>query len=243
MKKLIAILAVMIVIAGVAFAANSSEAQTADGTAQIKVKAAVPEAIPQFQLAVKANDAAVSAVVYDNVEMGSWSTGENPTLSAGAVNAASTDLTADSVKKLTGNGGETAADVTVQFVINQVAKANLKANYKITVSATNLFLTKYSNGTTPEATYTHKSTEQFEVDDDTPDVTASETIKTDNIDAITFTGTTGNTLYLQYTGNAQVDATTTNVVELGSFDVKWKKNTTAVAGDYEATVQIVVESV
>ena len=245
MKKLIAILVVMIAIVGAVFATNSNDAKTADGTAQIKVQATVTEAVPQFQLAVKTGDTAVGTIAKDAVEYGSWTTGENPTLNAGAVDAATTKLTTTSINKLTGNGGETAADVTVQFVINQVAKANLKANYKITVTATNLKLTKYSDGTVPANNYAHKSTEQFVVDDGTPTVTASSTVKIDNIDAITFDGTTGtdNILKLQYTGNAQVDASTASAVELGHFDVKWQKNETAVAGDYEATVEIVVESV
>ena len=246
MKKLITILTIMIVLVGAVFAVtnNSNDAQTADGTAQIEITAKVTEQIPQFQLAIASAEADVSdATVSDDVEFGSWSNATPSVLSAGTINAESSALTADAVKALTGNG-VTAADVTVSFVINQIAKANLKANYKITVTAGNLNLVEYSDGTAvPTTNYTLKSTEYFEVDDDTPTVTASNTVVVDSINAITFTNTTGtdNVLHLQYTGNAQVDGSST-AVQLGSFNVKWKKNETAVAGDYKATVQIVVLS-
>ena len=245
MKKLIAILVVMIVLVGAVFAdtANTAEAQRANGKAQIIVNATVTELIPQFQLAIKSDEADVSPIKADNVELGTVS---NNAVSQGAVNAEQTTMAAASVNTLTGKD-TTAANVTVSFVINQVAKANLKANYSITVKASNLNLIEYSDKTAvPSTGYTLKPTEYFEVLDDTPEVTPANTtaIQVSDIDAIKFAGTSANVLQLQYTGNVQVDANKTDkILKLGSFDVTWKPNETAVAGEYQATVEIEVKSV
>ena len=240
MKKLITILTIMIVLVGAVFAANTPEAERANGTAQIDVTAKIPESVPQFQLAVKSGDIASES---DDVALGtvtSSGSGENITYTTTAASLTSVKaaLTDDAITEL----GKASSSVTIGFAINQIADANLKAAYEITVVATDLLLKKYSDGTAFSGTQT--STQKFPLEATAntkmgaaPTVTAtSASVQT----GLTLTAA-ANKLSVGYTGAAKI-AATDPILELGTFSVKWMSNATAVAGDYEANVTITVTS-
>ena len=244
MKKLIAILTIAIVLVGAVFAANSPDAKTANGSTEIVVTAKIKEDIPQFQLAIKSGNietpkaAAIAAGTVGD---------DGTTVTAANMTSTKAALTDDAITALgTANGS-----VTIGFAINQIAPANLKASYTITVTATDLLLKKHSDGTVISSGQT--STQKFLVDNTentttgaTPAVTANSTAVS-GLKKTAGTGTNAHKLTVEYEGTAKVDAgdgATGNaaVVELGTFSVKWLANTTAVAGDYEAEVKIEVTS-
>ena len=248
MKKVITILAILVVLVGAVFAAdptNSNDARTADGTATMTVKALVTEAIPQFRLMVSANqpatDASATIGYGEYAEIKDEQTGEvtgyDYTKLTSDKATAETALTKTAVNTLTGNGGATAANVKVKFDIDQVAKANLKAVYEITVEATRLELKSYLDGAAAPASGALTDKQYFAVADSTPDVAAGA-----GATGITLANS-GNKLTVTYLGTQQVNADdSTNAVKLGNFQVEWVKNEAAVAGNYEGTVVMTVAS-
>lgn len=224
MKKLIVVLAIAIVLVGAVFATtnNSTEAQVADGTAAIDVKCVILEAVPVFQLKI-ASPATVIGAAADAVDT-------------------DTTPTATLVSDLT------AGNVTVNFEINQIAKANLKAKYSITASASRLELTKFANDEDAPASLV--STQYFMILNSSSQEVASinpaisKDATTNALTGIGLVDTTG-ALEVEYDGQAQVgtDASADSPLTLGTFSVTWKQNSTAVAGEYHATVSIQVTSI
>lgn len=233
MKKLITVLAILVVLAGSVFAAdtNTIGAQRSYGEAEITIKALVPEDPPQFEIAIPTTEtdagAQTSAITLRTIT--------NGVISAQTTTTGKTsDLTAAAVTSLTGADANT---VVVSFDINQATRANLKAGYTITITATELKLKTFLDGKKfgdegVTATY-DAAKHSFAVSDSTPKVTAV----TGTIAGVTLgkVATDDNTLTADYSGAAPVAAQ-----KLGSFDVEWKGNINAVAGNYEATVNMEV---
>ena len=262
MKKLITVLAILVVLVGAVFAANSNEAKKAEGTAKININAKVPETIPQFSLAIGSaeGDASAASAV---VQKGQWVDDEtkpiyaienDPTsqrigyekkyeavtvYSAANGNIASSELSEAAVKALTGNGAA-AGDITVSFAISQVGKANLKGGYEISVTATDLDLVTFSDGTPRGTTALIPATQRFVVDGKTAETDTTMAPAVSSVAASVVDGralSDGAKLTVTYDGSAQVAE-----AEIGTFNVTWKSNTSAVAGDYQATVVMTVAS-
>lgn len=238
MKKLITILTIMIVLVGAVFAANTPEAQRANGTAAIDITAKVPEAVPQFQLIITSSSDVVGEANAD-INLGTVNQGQVTPGEAASDEAA---LSLASVKALTGNG-VAAADVEVAFAINQITNANLKAAYDITITATNMDIVKLSDGTefTSASQGFDPAKHRFTVDvTQNTTMGATPTITIGSAGASSTPGlgiaVSANVLTATYDGKNQVAATK----QLGTFSVKWNKNINAVAGDYKATVTMVV---
>jgi hypothetical protein len=224
MKKLITVLAILVVLVGAVFAANSEDAAAAAGTSKIQVSAKIKEAVPVFQLAT--NDS--TDLTADKTA--TKETAEKPT--ASVVETVARDTLA------------AGSDLTISFKLNQVAKANLKANYTIEVSADPLLLTTNSDGTPFSGT--QSDVQKFLCDTPAPAISAHADYKAsdaENAAVVLDLGvdtSASNKLTLEYTGKGQLNATTTAPVELGTFDVKWKGNANAVAGTYTADVTMLV---
>ncbi len=226
MKKLITVLAILVVLVGAVFAddTNTDDAKKAYGEAQIVVKAKIPEAVPMFEL--KTSD-----------EQSDVITGGDSTITAATVanHTATIATRATSDATLIGNAITTLSNtengsVSINFDIIQSTKANLKAKYKVEITATELKLKTFLDGKTlEESNVTYNAGKH------------SFTVETPVVSAVTTSpvGTTlapsGNVLNVTYSGANQVTAQ-----KLGQAAVKWNSNVDAVSGNYEATVLMAV---
>ena len=134
MKKLITILAIMTVLVGAAFAAPSAKAQEADGTALIDVIATILEESPRFELAVKTGATAVTG-------------GANANDGIDAVDPTDRTIDYTELSSTVAASLATGTEATVVFSINQIASARSNATYDLTVTASDLELIQYSDGT------------------------------------------------------------------------------------------------
>ena len=222
MKKLIAILTVMIVLVGSVFAVNQ------EGSAAINITATIDQELPTFQLNIKSDETATEG---------------KPAVSVGD-DAATTAFTSASVNSLKGG-----TDVEVHFEITQTHDARLGENsakhiYHFSVAATNLVL-QNAQGTGDAATQNDNT--RFEVVDGTPDINSLSTNATTASDITvrkdtqhgetTITTATVEAGTVTYKGGLVPTSTV-----LGNFIVGWHGNAGAAPGTYKATVTLTVTS-
>ena len=227
MKKFLACLLLLVIVAAGIFAdagykvTDPATATSPNGTAQINIITTIGHEWPKFQLATKSG--VVSNVVNNvNSTAGDYTEG---TLTD-ANNAALTEADTGSV--------------TVGFAINQISDSRTISNYTLTVAATNLVLVKAAGAADKTAwetaVATTDNTAKFDVVAAAPTVTADGTI------ANVAPTASGAVLTTHYNGK-KVKAGASDVLELGTFDVSWTKNSNAQAGDYEAHITLTVASV
>lgn len=212
MKKLITILAILIVLVGAVFAANT--------TADIRVSTEIGEVAPGFKLAFKA--------LTENSNTATYQTGYT---SAESV-AAESNPTKGQIVITTNDMLSKDADIT--FAVKQtVAKARKIANYTLSVATTDLKLYAVPNPTTG-ADETPSSAQiaasKFALSGD-----AAATITgVDNATYYTH-GNPGTTVTFNFNGTP-VPADT----EIATFNYKWNKNADAIPGKYQADVVLTI---
>ena len=223
MKKLITILAIMIVLVGAVFASDpgykptdtpASTKSTGDGDAVINVTATIGSEWPKFQLATKTGAAVVPSAVGGD---------EDAALSSANVSALTE---ADS------------GSVTVTFGINQISDSRTTDNYTLTVTATNLVLVQPLGGEAiawNTAVATEDVTERFVTTTPAPQISKK------SVDNITMNDSVAGTLKLDYNGK-KIKAGTASALELATFDVSWTKNSSAQAGDYKSVITLHVQA-
>ena len=210
MKKLIAILMVLAIVAGFAFAAVNGA--TSNGTAVIDVKATIAESHPTFQLFAKT---ITTQDTGDNGDILTSSVAAEPT--HGKVTIATDHLLTQ--------------DAVIVFAIQQNNSSRSTANYTLGVAATNLTLDNYAS----VGASTLEADEQFTVAISNLSVATDYT--STSTKGIKITADTAS-FAADYDGKV-VDGST-NAVELATFKATWTKNPTAVAGNYSATVTLTI---
>lgn len=216
MKKVLTVLAIMIIALGCVFAETPAKGD-ADGTAQINVKVVIGNEFPRFQLATKTG-------------------AEVQTRAVGATGEVPVALMTDTERRnLSTEGGK----ATVVFAINQTADAHCLDKYKLSVAASDLVLVKSLDGTTVA---TERTIEAGIADTEVGSETnyrftvASTTHAATSVTHIDNEGTDANKIYVQYDG-----VVVKETVEVGTVTVKWNANLDAIAGDYKAKVVLTVE--
>ena len=140
-------------------------------------------------------------------------------------------------------GLASGTSATVTFSINQISAARSNAVYDMTLTATDLLLTKYSNGTAAPATLADN--EKFTASTKTLAVgSAGASIKgavLTNVEMATVSAN-DSTDVLTVTYKGVVGATTQAPKELGTYAVTWAGNADAVSGTYVATIKLNVEA-
>lgn len=202
MKKVFATLAIMMVLVSAVFATLGDGS---NGSATIDIKTKVNGAFPTFKLYAE-------------------SANTNPANASSAVAATPTAGVLSTADDYLVNNA-----LTVNFKIQQNNLSKTKAKYRLTVTATNLYLVKDENGA--DVAQSEDADHKFTVNSATPAVTAK------TVTGITLSAST-NVLTAQYTGK-KVDGLST-AVDLGTFSCTWAKNADALPGDYEATVTLTV---
>ena len=227
MKKLITILAIMIVLVGAVFATPSAKSQEANGNAYIDILATILEEAPRFELKVKSGATAVTTTGY----------GTNDTIDAVDPSDTTIDyseLSAADAAALA-NGSSTA---TVKFSINQIQSARTNANYKLTLTVGDLNLIEYSNGSTPTGALDEN--EVFTVKSTSLVVgSAGASIKGAVLTTVEMASVSASGLELtvDYHGVVAANATD-NKKELGELTVEWNHNADAVSGKYQAAITL-----
>ena len=213
MKKLITILTIMIVFAGMVFAVDG---------AYIDVTATIAEHVPTIKLAITS---ATSVVAF-----------AEDTVAADIAHAGPAALHADTVNNLT-----SGTEQTVSFKIYQYDYARLSVNgtnnhiYNYTVSATDLIL-QVNDADVVGPTGAQK----FNCSTKTPTVNALQTGATASANYTNNGNTTATavggagSLTVTYKGYVPADAI------LGEFDISWDGNTSAEAGTYKSTITMTV---
>ncbi len=217
MKKVFAILLVLALVAGFVFADDV----TGDGVAQIKVKAAIGELEPMFQLEATSGD--IDAVKTDN--------GSNPTDYAYAV--------LNSVKATALSKSDTAT-ASVLFTIYQISDAKMaKKGYTLAIDATNLILVDSASDlglTETEYAALTDANKNFTV-------TQAAIVKNDNYSGANGTATitkeSDSSVKVIYKGGLKADAGTGRA-PMGTVTCTWTGNRQAFVGNYEATITLTI---
>lgn len=241
MKKLIAILTIMVVLAGVVFAADQ-------GNTSLIVKANIAEVIPTFGL--KATG--------DNVSSLTQAQYANANAETAAIEAQTGYATITDPSDLLSESGT----VSVSFAIMQISDASTTKTFYLSVQATDLvwvkdtILNTNKNGgpgaiSTATTFSSIASSEKFQVASGTAGVVVPTVAKgadaatafdaTHHIKA-TANGTTATTLDVQYDGVKVSAYGADNNKEIGTFSVTWNATPDAKPGDYEACVKLTVTS-
>ena len=217
MKKLIAILMVLAIVAGFAFA----DAPAVNDKAQLTVNTEIKVQYPNYSLQ------ATSWVA------GETGTGANASLGAAAAVAATPGTSTVRI----GDDVLLTTDTTVQFTITQTTLSRIKGVYTLGVSATPLEITKVTkpDGSKADATADEKAANVFAVSA-APTITlgASGTAPTNT----SMNNTTAGSLAITYNGKkvAQNDV-------IGKFNYTWTADENNAAGDYQATVTLTITSI
>ena len=237
MKKVITILAVMIVLIGAVFAANSS----------LIVKASIAEVAPTFGLEAKGTNVS-------DLTMARYANADAQTAAITAQTGYATITDASALTQANGT-------VAVQFAIKQISDSSTTRGYHLSAKATNLVRVKDPatqnavNGGTGAIGMSSvfsgegaiDANDMFPVATGTngiavPPITAGEKsavadYATNHVKG-TANATTSTTLDLTYDG-VKINAYATNI-EVGQFTVTWNANPTARPGDYEACIELTV---
>ncbi len=215
MKKLITILAIMIVLVGAVFAADDPTPTT--GTSEshvITVNTHVAQILPVFNFKTANIDGTNKTAKFDT------STATNP------------DFAAEDTTKIYGENNQdiSQADISQTFTILSMKKANYVGSFKLTVSATQ-FKTSHTDQATSQVVVDHETTGAI-----TYTYPTSVATKEDGRLVVTPTAaTTEDPAYLTAVFNGRQD---TESLELASVTVKWARDVDAIPGDYKADVTL-----
>lgn len=215
MKKLIAILTVMIVLVCSVFA---------DIQTSLDLHIMLTAQVPSFRLSITSDTDVTSAAYLD-----SSNSGTSP----------SSALSSGSLETLLSSSGQ----VTVSFSLSQITNARLTGShasrYLISVEATDLIL--QVNGADVE---NPDSFQKFSVVNESPDIyIASENlITTSNSEDFTVAeiSSSDNELTVEYLGF--VAASSNNPRSLGTFSVSWNANEDAIPGEYKAAIKLLIST-
>ena len=218
MKKLITILAIMIVLVGAVFA---TDPLAANDKAQLTVNTEIKLQYPIYSLQATA--------------WGTYGQGTNGDLGSADVMVHSENpLTPQDVR--IGDDVLTEHDATITFTINQTNLSRIKGSYTLSVSAGNLIITKITNqdGSKTNASDAEKTANQFTV-------SAAPEIAGETVTNTTMTYPANGKIKIQYNGK-KVGASDA-VTPLATFSYTWSANESAAAGDYKADVTLTIESI
>ena len=226
MKKVFAIIAIMVVLVGSVFAVENAINQTST----ITVKTLVQRSLPEFKLvgSLSATDAVPTGTIT------TVATHNNPQTAAydgGAVNAEAIDISID--------------DITVYFAIYQTNMANVRASYNLAYTAGQLVRMSAQNSATAatgDEAYTINPTGTVGANG-TAVVTSAIVAAEENETYLALDATTN--LVAAYTGRVNQPAEGQSVSDLllGTFNVKWLKDVEAKDGYYRADVVLAVTTV
>ena len=214
MKKLIAILTVMIVLVCSVFA---------DIQTSLDLHIMLTAQVPSFRLSITSDTDVTSAASLDS----------------GSGTSPSSALSAGSLETLLSSSGQ----VTVSFSLSQITNARLTGShastYTLSIEATDLIL--QDNGADVEDP---DDFQIFPVDNKNPDIyIASETlITTSNSEDFTVAAISSldNELTVEYLGF--VAASSNNPRSLGTFSVSWNANEDAIPGEYKAAIKLLIST-
>ena len=211
MKKAITILAVLIVLVGAVFAANT--------TADIRVSTEIGEVAPGFKLAFKALTQNSNTATYE----AGYNTAES--LAANSPTKGQIVITTDDML---------TKDADITFAVKQtVASARKVANYTLSASTTALTLYAVPNPTTGEDDT--PSSAQIAANKFALSGNAAATITgVDNATYYTH-GDAGTSVTFNFKGTP-IPADT----EIATFNFKWLHNGDAIPGKYQADVVLTV---
>ena len=219
MKKLITILAIMIVLVGAAFATTGD---TSNGTAVIDITATIAAKYPTFRLGVGTVSSGSASTDYSNVA--------SSNVAHGSVSL-TTDLTA------------TAA--TIQFKIYQISTTRGASNYRLMLKGTDLENTAYA---TSGATDGVDANEKFTYSAGTfnvnaPAAASKVTVTAKSSSDTGFTNQDGGYTVVNAADSYLLAGTgSPAAVELGNVTYTWSANPAAITGTYTATVTLTVEA-
>ncbi|MCQ2411554.1 MAG: hypothetical protein MJ057_01225 [Sphaerochaetaceae bacterium] len=218
MKKVITILAIMMILVSAVFAEVAADAH---GAANININVNIGDEFPRFQLATKTG---TTAIVSDNV-------------AANAGTPAEATLTDANKALLTQSGKQ----IEVVFSINQIKNARCFDAYTLTVTATDLVLVKSTDESVKRdlATALTAATDKqkFTV------VSGTATHTSSAVADIDYTGTDEDAILIDYQGVlVAAEDVDSKRVEIGTASVKWNSNIDAMSGDYKATVTLTVSA-
>ena len=214
MKKLIAILTVMIVLVC---------SVCADIQTSLDLHIMLTAQVPSFRLSITSDTDVTSAASLDS----------------GSGTSPSSALSAGSLETLLSSSGQ----VTVSFSLSQITNARLTGShastYTLSIEATDLIL--QDNGADVEDP---DDFQIFPVDNKNPDIyIASETlITTSNSEDFTVAriSSSDNELTVEYLGF--VAASSNNPRSLGNFSVSWSANEDAIPGEYKAAIKLLIST-
>ena len=221
MKKVFAIIAIMVVLVGAVFAVENEINQTST----ITVKTLVQRSLPEFKL--------VGSLTATNGEptgtITTVATADNQTAAyeGDAVNAEATDISID--------------DITVYFAIYQTNQANVRASYNLAYTAGKLVRMSAQNSSTAATgndAYTINGNGSVGANGTAVVTTAIEANDAENETYLALDDTTD--LVAAYTGRVSQDQTD---LLLGTFSVTWLKDVEAKDGYYRADVVLAVTTV
>lgn len=218
MKRIITILAIMVVLVGTVFADATST-----GAASLKITTTITADEPTFKLSTTQVSSDLAAQT--------------------AQAAAAAALAGDSAHNIE-NDALLSANQTVKFTVTQVAKSRSTTMYTFTAAATNLELYEYQNASgnwIQTATTAHPAADadkRFVVSAATVDTFAVPTVNEAPAGLTATQATYGGTASaktITYLGSSV--AANTDVLE---FTCTWQQNADAVPGHYRATVTLTV---
>ena len=241
MKKVFAIIAILVVLVGAVFA---NDTNAVDGRATITVQSLVSRLIPIFELRAKLGDttftSSTSADVTDATGTETISNDGIQTYVDNTTNAFDGELLATGIDI-------SVDDITVNFGIFQVNKANVDATYTITYSAGKLTRVATDNGDyvaagSPDAYVINNAGNIGTANTDVVQITAITKVDPTGNDAkyaisSLTEGANAGGISINYDGT--VDASTSNIL-LGTFQVKWLHDVNAKDGEYRADVVLTV---
>ena len=218
MKKLIAILMVLVVVAGFAFA----DGRTGDGTAIVRVNTVITPEYPAFRLHIETGTSYNAVTNKEN----SLVVSNSPT--EGVVEIATDALDAAS------------KNVTVNFSVQQILDALCYETYYFSVSATDLSLTLDTTKMTSDQ-YDALTAAQKTISLTTENGLGGTPTITPAVVANMTQGEAAAKTSQKYNG-IRIEATDTNALTLATFACKWIGNAEAVPGDYTGTVTLTVSA-
>ena len=210
MKKLIVILAIMIVLVGAVFAEEVKG--DAAGTATINVTTSIGEEFPRFQ------------IVATSITGAGGDLGDAATIAAnGSVEIDTNDLLTKSAEIL--------------FTINQIKDSRATVGYTIKIKATNLVLKDVVSPATDERfLYSVKENAGFTATGTVANV-ITVTAKTSTDQGF---DTVDGGFDVQYLNDKYIEASANEPKAIGTVTYVWAANKTAKVGDYDATVTMTI---
>ena len=227
MKKVFAIIAILVVLVGAVFAVENEINQTST----ITVKTLVQRSLPEFKL-VGSLTATAGEPTGTITTVATHNNPQTTAYEGDAVDAEAIDISID--------------DITVYFAIYQSNMANVRASYNLAYTAGKLVKMSAQNSSTPDNSnnaYTINPSGTIGANGTAVITTAIEANDEENETYLALDDTTD--LVAAYTGRVNQPAQGQSVSDLllGTFSVTWLKDVEAKDGYYRADVVLAVTTV